>query len=275
METGNTLENEMDKLPVVLVFAGLDPSGGAGVQADIEAIAAQGCHAAPMVTGLTVQDTHNLYELQTLSPDFLMRQARVIVADMPLAAIKLGLLGSVPMVLAVSDFLATLDRRVPVVCDPVLAAGGGKNLATESLMQVMREHLLPQVTLLTPNSLEVRRLAACEDMSQAARLLCEAGCDYCLITGTHEVGATVVHRCYDKNGCMNEQRWVRLAGEFHGSGCTLAASLAAQLALGLALPDALQAAQAYTWHSLQRGFQVGKGQAMPRRVEAVSVPAPC
>ncbi len=255
----------MNTYPVVLVFAGLDPSGGAGIQADIEAIAANGGHAAPIITCLTVQDTRNVYHLEPLKPDFIRQQAEVIAADMPIAAIKIGLLGSAAMVDSVSAFLRDLNRNIPVVCDPVLAAGGGQALATQTLMQTMRDTLLPQVSLLTPNSLEARRLSQCEDLAQAAQQLCSVGCDHCLITGTHEKSTHVVHRCYDAQGCIHEQSWPRLSGEYHGSGCTLAASLAAQLAQSQHLKTALQAAQDYTWHSLQRGFQAGQGQRLPRR----------
>ncbi len=260
---------QLSQLPVVLVFAGLDPCGGAGIQADIEAIAAQGCHAASIVTCLTVQDTRNLYRSSPVNADLVRHQAQILCADVPIAAIKLGLLGSIAMVETVSAFLHEHKSHIPVICDPVLAAGGGQELATAHLLEVMREILLPQVSLLTPNSLEARRLAGCENLAEAAHKLCEFGCQQVLITGTHESSERVEHRCYNADGCFDVQSWERLPGEYHGSGCTLAASLAAQLAQGKPLVEALTQAQSYTWHTLQAAFQIGQGQAIPRRYSPV------
>ena len=146
-----------------------------------------------------------------------------------------------------------------VLLDPVLASGRGDALADEAMVAALREYLVPLSTVVTPNSLEALRLGG------AARLL-EAGCDYVLVTGTHEPGEQVVNVLYDAGGVVREDRWPRLPGEYHGSGCTLASAIAAALASGGAPADAVLEAQAYTWQTLAAGFRPGSGQSIPRRL---------
>ena len=152
--------------------------------------------------------------------------------------------------------------------DPVLASGRGDALADGETMQVMRTALLPLTTVVTPNSLEARRLAGAApdaDLSECARKLARLGCKYVLVTGTHESGAEVVNTLYDARHMVREDRWQRLPGNFHGSGCTLASAIAALLARGLTVERAVQQAQEYTWKSLAAGFSPGRGQAIPDR----------
>jgi len=126
----------------------------------------------------------------------------------------------------------------------------------------------PPTTVLTPNSIEARRLAEAPPdagLAGCARALAGLGCKYVLVTGTHEPGAEVVNTLYDARGRLRDDRWPRLAGEYHGSGCTLASALAAFLARGLAVEEAVREAQAYTWKALQAGFRPGQGQHLPNR----------
>ena len=144
--------------PVVLCLSGHDPSGGAGLQADIEALLAQGCHAAPAVTALTVQDTVDVHDFRVLDREWVLAQARAIIADLPVAAVKLGMLGSVEMVETVLEIMESLPG-VPLVCDPVLRAGGGGALGKDEVGYAIRERLLPRATIATPNLPEARILA--------------------------------------------------------------------------------------------------------------------
>ena len=150
--------NMQPSRPVVLCLSGHDPSGGAGLQADIEALLAQGCHAAPTVTALTVQDTVNVSDFRVLDRDWVLAQARAVIADLPVAAVKLGMLGSVEMVDTVLELMQALPR-VPLVCDPVLRAGGGGALGKDDVGYAMRERLLPIAAVATPNLPEARILA--------------------------------------------------------------------------------------------------------------------
>lgn len=253
--------------PVVLTFAASDPTGGAGLQADLLTLASLGCHPLSVLTALTAQDTRGVAALLAVDPEWIARQARCVLADIPVAAFKLGVLGSARNADAVAAILAA-HPRAPVVLDPVLASGRGDALSDEETLQALRAAVLPRATVLTPNSLEARRLArAAPDaaLADCARALTELGCPFVLVTGTHEPGADVVNALYDARGLVREDRWPRLPGSYHGSGCTLASALAAYLAKGLDAPEAARAAQEYTWKSLQAGFAPGRGQLLPNR----------
>lgn len=253
-------------VPVVLVLAGHDPSGGAGIQADNEAIASQGCHAACVVTCLTVQDTNNVQRLEPVPAELITQQAEALLADMSIAALKIGLLGSVPVVQAVQRILQQVPD-VPVVFDPILAAGGGKRLANDALLAAIRECLLPLTTLLTPNVPEAARLATHgETLDAYALSLLEQGCGHVLLTGTHADTVQVENALYGAGKRLRTWTWERLPETYHGSGCTLASACAANLAKGMDISKAVAVAQAYTWGSLQAGRKLGRGQWLPNRL---------
>ncbi len=260
-------------VPIVLSFAAADPTCGAGLQADLLTLAAHGCHPLTVVTALTVQDTAGVEDVLPISGGWVADQARALLEDMPVAAFKLGMLGSVEAVAAVAEVLSDYPDT-PVVFDPVLASGRGDAFADEDIVTAMIELLLPHTDILTPNSLEARRLAQelvsptrkSPSLAECARLLIGAGCEHVLITGTHEPGAGVVNTLYGSHGPLRDDSWPRLPGSYHGSGCTLAAAIAAELALGRDMPAAVQAAQHYTWHALAAGFRPGMGQHVPNRL---------
>lgn len=256
--------------PVVLSFAASDPTCGAGLQADLLTIAAHGCQPLTVATALTVQDTVGVEEVLPLDADWVSSQARALLEDMPVAAFKLGMLGSVETISAVAEILSDYPD-IPVVFDPVLASGRGDAFADEDAVDAMIELILPLTDILTPNSLEARRLAqelgpATSDLPECARRLIDAGCAHVLVTGTHEPGARVVNILYGSHGPMQSCGWERLPGSFHGSGCTLASAIAANLAWGQPMLEAVRAAQDYTWQSLAAGFRPGMGQFLPNRL---------
>lgn len=254
--------------PAVLVFAASDPTGGAGLQADLLTLARLGCHPLSVVTGLTAQDTHGVQALWPVEADRVVRQAECVLADIPVAAFKLGVLGTADVVAAVAGILAGYPS-VPVVMDPVLASGRGDALADAGVLQSVRHLLLPRVTVLTPNSLEARRLvdaAADASLAECASRLVALGCAQVLVTGTHEAGKDVVNSLYAAGGLVREDRWPRLPHEYHGSGCTLASAVAAGLASGLPVEEAVRRAQSFTWTALAAGFRPGGGQHLPQRL---------
>lgn len=261
-----------DTPPIVLAFAASDPSGGAGIQADILTLASMGCHPLSVITAITVQDTTGVESLMPLDPEWVSDQARSVLEDMPVHAFKIGLLGSVEVAAAVAEVVADYPD-VPLVLDPVLASGRGDELAPDEMLSALRELLIPQSTLITPNSMEARRLAADEadeddepDLNQCAQRLLVLGCEYVLITGTHENTQEVINKLYSEDGIVRTDTWPRLPGSYHGSGCTLASAIAATLANGLELPEAVREAQEYTWHTLKAGFRPGMGQYLPDRL---------
>jgi hydroxymethylpyrimidine/phosphomethylpyrimidine kinase len=256
--------------PLVLTFAASDPSGGAGLQADVLTLASMGCHPLSVVTAITVQDTLGIEGVQALDAEWVADQARCLLEDVPVDAFKIGVLGSVENIAVIAEIVSDYPD-VPLVLDPVLASGRGDELATESMIAAIRELLLPQTTILTPNTLEARRLVEAEDDDDASLAACahkliELGAEYVLVTGTHEATPQVVNTLYGKDGVVRTDAWTRLPGSYHGSGCTLASAIAAMLANGLELPEAVREAQDYTWHALKKAYRPGMGQFLPDRL---------
>ncbi|MDY0054878.1 MAG: hydroxymethylpyrimidine/phosphomethylpyrimidine kinase [Methyloversatilis sp.] len=277
-----------------MCFSATDPTGGAGMQADLMTLSALGCHPLTVVTAVTVQDSAGVEEVVPMDDDLLVDQARVLLADMPVAAFKIGVMGSIENIAAIAEIISDYPD-VPVVLDPVLSSGRGDELADEDMVIALQELLLPLTTVLTPNSLEARRLAQADDdeddgddfadeddgeqddgdgdaghtasptLEQCARQLIAAGCGHVLLTGTHESTTRVANVLYGRSGVIRRDEWDRLPGSYHGSGCTLASALAAWLAHGLDVGEAAHAAQEYTWRTLQAGFRPGMGQHLPDR----------
>ena len=258
--------------PIVLAFAATDPSAGAGLQADILTLSSMGCHSLSVVTAITVQDTAGVEDVLPLDAEWVADQARCVLEDMPVSVFKIGLLGSVEIIAAIAEIVSDYPE-VPLVLDPVLASGRGDELANEEIIVAMRELLIPQTTVLTPNSLEARRLAQ-EDadegdfpgLDECARRLLALGSEYVLITGTHENTPEVINTLYAQEGMVRSDRWQRLPGSFHGSGCTLASAIAATLANGLDVAEAVRDAQEYTWQALNAAYRPGMGQQIPDRL---------
>ncbi|MGB9992517.1 bifunctional hydroxymethylpyrimidine kinase/phosphomethylpyrimidine kinase [Massilia sp. SM-13] len=295
----------MSTRPCVLVFAGHDPSGGAGIAADMQAITALGAHALCVVTALTVQDNNRVQEVAPVDPALLRRQARALIASCEIAAVKVGIPGSAANAAAIAALIAELRalpaamqaggpssaytqpaaapaaspagvpqpggtaqhgaarargalpatavrRCLPVVVDPVLASGKGDPLARGSALEALRL-LLPHAMLLTPNSIEAAALGGAVDTVP-----------HVLQTGGHDGGSVVVNR-WRHAGLERSWHWPRLDGEYHGSGCTLAAAAAALLAQGRAMEEALDLAQAYTHSTLQAAYAIAAGQRIPLR----------
>lgn len=227
------------------------------MQADVLTLAALECHPLSVLTAITVQDTRGVHRVQALDAQLVAEQAQCLLDELPVAVFKIGVVASVANARAVAALLAA-HPRVPVVLDPVLASGRGDPLADASVVAALREHLLPLATVSTPNTLEARALGGVADC--LAR-----GCRYVLLTGTHADTPEVVNTLYATNGVVREDRWPRLPGSYHGSGCTLASAIAARLAYGDAVPEAVRAAQDFTWRALERGFKPGSGQHLPWR----------
>lgn len=258
--------------PCVMTFAATDPSSGAGLQADILALSSIGCHALSVVTGVTVQDTVGVESVMALDADLINDQARTILEDVKVSAFKLSLLGSVENIAVIAEIMADYPE-VPLLIDPVLTSGRGDDLSNEEMQAAMCELLFPQATIITPNSIEARRLAFYEEgdevkhsaLEQCAQRLLGMGSEYVLITGAHERSADVVNSLYGSEGLVRDYHWGRLSGSYHGSGCTLTSAIAACLAHGLTIEESLQEAQEYTWQTLKHGFRLGMGQLIPDR----------
>ena len=251
--------------PVVLSLSGHDPSGGAGIQADIETLVSHQCQPCSVITALTEQDSHNVKKIIPQKPQDIVDQANALLNDFQVKVIKIGLIGHPETASAIQSILLQ-HPHIPVVLDPVLAAGGGTPLANDQLIENIIEQLLPCTTILTPNSEEARRLAQQDDLTKCGQVLLNKGCDYVLITGTHEQSTTVNNQLFRTNEKTETFRWERLKYTYHGSGCTLASAISALLAHGLDPFTAILEAQEYTWNALADAYQPGKAQHFPNRL---------
>ena len=237
-------------IPNVLSIAGSDPSGGAGIQADLKTFAALGCYGMAALTALTAQNTQGVSDVHLPPADFVAAQIAMVFADIDVAAVKIGMLGSAQIVEAVADALAP-HPNVPIVLDPVLVATSGATLGDDTVVAAMRARLFPLATLVTPNLAEAARLAdgaallSREDIEAVAHRLRGGGPAAWLIKGGHRDGASADDVLLDDAGAI----WLsapRVATRnTHGTGCTLSSAIAAELAKGRALREALVAAKAY------------------------------
>ena len=256
----------------VLVFAGLDPSGGAGIQADIQAISDAGTHPLPIITALTVQDNQHVYAVHPVATSILVDQVNTLIAHgTVIDAIKIGIVGSLANAQAIADSIVTLRKlnpTLPVVLDPVLASGHGDVLTKGDAVQAIAP-LRAFATIIVPNLPEARALCDGNDQlaSQAKRLLQDS--PNAMIKGGHGEGDEIINTWFHGNH-QREWRWPRLSGDYHGSGCTLASAIAARLAQGLIMDAALDAAQNYTQQSLANAYAIAAGQLIPNRLKEMS-----
>jgi hydroxymethylpyrimidine/phosphomethylpyrimidine kinase len=255
----------------VLVIAGHDPAGGAGVQADIEAINRCGGRCATLITAMTAQNTREFAALFPAPVKEFRQAAELLLDDMRFSACKIGLLGSVEIAAYVAEVLARVPVG-PVVMDPVLASGTGGDLAGSALIDAMKRSLFPRTNLLTPNVDEALRLSGRQDVDDAARALLDFGIGNILVTGGDAPTRVVVNRLYCADGASIEFESPRLPNRYHGSGCTLAAAISALLARGDTLETAVRLGLEFTWSALDAARNPGRGQWIPDRVKANKPP---
>lgn len=253
--------------PTVLCFSGLDPSGGAGLQADIEAIGQSGAHAAIACTALTIQNSQQVFGFEATSKELLLAQANAVINDLPINTVKSGMLGTTENIAALSEFLQQ-HSDLKYVLDPVLVANSGGSLGDMPTLVDAFKILIPRATIMTPNTVELRALTGCEDLQQATDKIFELGAKAVLVKGGHEkIPADILtNRLYIQGKLVHESELPRLDGEFHGSGCSLASFIAGRLALNDSLEKAVNIAEKWLHRTLERAdIPHTNGQRIPRR----------
>lgn len=259
--------------PTVLCFSGLDPSGGAGLQADIEAIGQSGAHAAVICTALTVQSSQQVYGFEPCNRALLHQQAQTVLADLPVRAVKSGMLGTTDNIALLAELFASgaIAHGTPYVLDPVLVANSGGALGDKTTLVTAFSQLLPFATLATPNSHELRDLTGIDALDKAARDLCQRGCHAVLVKTAHEnhdaaIEQTLYARDAEAVRLVYRTRLPRLTGEYHGSGCSLASYVAGRLAMGDHLAVAMQCADIWEQQVLRAAdIPHTDGQRIPKR----------
>ena len=247
----------------VLTIAGSDPSGGAGIQADLKTLSANGVFGMSVLTSITAQNTCGVSTVFHLPPDIIEAQIDAIFSDIPVTTIKTGMLATPSIIMTVSKRLITKSIEHLVV-DPVMVAKGGHVLLEEDAISSLKSELCPQAFLITPNIFEAEVLSGMTIMTlaevrTAAKIIYELGCRHVLIKGGHLQEQPGTDLLYDG-------RFFRMyKGEYlqtqntHGTGCTLASAIAAHLAKGKPIADAVEAAKAYTTEAIRHSFTLGKG----------------
>ena len=252
--------------PTVLCFSGLDPSGGAGLQADIEAIGQSGAHAAIACTALTIQNSQQVFGFEATSKDLLLAQANAVVNDLPIKCVKSGMLGTTANIAALAEFL-TAHPNYLYVLDPVLVANSGGSLGDQATLVKAFVELIPLATLITPNTVELKALTGLDDLENATQKLFEMGAKAVLVKGGHENTPQYIRNVlYVQGNMIAESHCPRLDGQYHGSGCSLASFIAGRLALGDSLKIAVQHAETWLLGVLKNAESpVANGQKIPKR----------
>jgi len=251
--------------PTVLCFNYHDASGGSGIAADIEAIASQDCHACTVVTCLSVQDSQLVSSLIPIDEDIIIQSARAVLEDNPVAAIKVGLIGSLEGAQAIHEILLDYPD-MPVIYDPMLVSSNGMELAEDEVVEAVREFLIAETSVLVLNAQEAAMLIPEADNQNAMMQgLMDAGCEHILLSGRREASEAVVNTLYHNHRIIEQYEWPRLTNEYYGAGCTLSATLAALLAQDLDFISASREAQDYSWQTLNRASRYGMGQHQPDR----------
>ncbi|GAB3053291.1 hydroxymethylpyrimidine/phosphomethylpyrimidine kinase [Acinetobacter apis] len=250
----------------VLCFSGLDPSGGAGLQADIEAIGQSGAHAAIACTALTIQNSQQVFGFEATSQTLLLAQANAVVNDLPIRCVKSGMLGTTENIAALAQFL-TAHPDFLYVLDPVLVANSGGSLGDQATLVKAFATLIPLATIITPNTVELRALTGIDDLQQATEKLIDMGAKAVLVKGGHEdTPDHIKNTLYIGKDKISETTCPRLEGEYHGSGCSLASFIAGRLAQGDTLPQAVNFAETWLFGVLEHAESpVLGGQKMPKR----------
>lgn len=257
--------------PLILTFGAADPIGAIGIQADLASFAAMGCHGLSVITSILISDTARIEDIQVIDADWVADQARVVLEDMPVAAFKVGAVGSIENVSVIAEIVSDYPD-IPLILDPFLTAMPDQGPDSEDMLVAIRELLIPQTTLFLTSAVELSRLAETwREPSTGSTLAIDAmrvidmGCEYLFVTGTPGQAHEVTNTLFDESGMVRNDTWQRLPGSFSGAGSTLSATIAAMLANGVDVPEAVFEAQEFTHATLANAHRLGMGKLTPDR----------
>jgi hydroxymethylpyrimidine/phosphomethylpyrimidine kinase len=263
------VQNQPSKL--ILTFGVSDPVGALGIAADIATFAAHGCHALPVSTALLVADSARVEEWQEVDTGVMADQARGVLEDMPIAAVKIGAIASIEQAAAIAEIVSDY-AEVPLIVDPFLSALPDSGMSDEDIVAAIRQILAPQATVLQISQAELGRMSELwrepghqGSLEADVAELTSRGCQYVLLTCTAGRGNSRANTLFDRDGGITTIDWQHLPGPFLGAGCTLSGALAACMARGMEAPDALRAAQEFTYGALLRAQRFGMGKLIPNR----------
>lgn len=261
--------------PLILTFGASDPVGALGIQADLAVFAAMGCHGLSVTTSLLVSDTTSVEGVLSIDSDWVADQARVVLEDMPIAAFKVGVVGSIENITVIAEIVADYPD-IPLILDPFSSGLPEPEEDNEEWLNALRELLIPQTTVLLLSAPQLARMAETwretaddEDDSETLPLdamhLVDAGCEHVFITGAPCDPQEVSNMLFSDSGTVRHDHWPRLPGSYRGAGTTLSAAIAAMLATGLDVPEAALEAQEFTNAALANAQRLGMGKLVPDR----------
>jgi hydroxymethylpyrimidine/phosphomethylpyrimidine kinase len=262
---GKPLEDRMRKSGRVLIIAGSDSGGGAGIQADLKTVTALGGYAATAIAALTAQNTQGVFGIVGMEPAFIAQQMRVVLEDIGADCVKTGMLHDTAAIDAVVETLDRLAPGIPVVVDPVMYAKGGECLLDPAARDTLIQRLLPRAALITPNVREAEALGGStilqpDDLASAARQLLELGPAAVLAKGGHLPGDTITDWLIWRAGAEAFTAPRVESRNTHGAGCTLASAIATGLAQGMPLAAAVRRALSYVREAIRTAPNLGKGR---------------
>ncbi len=257
--------------PLVLTFGVSDPVGAIGIQADLAAFGALGCHGLSVTTGLLIADTARVEDSDDIDADWMVDQARLLLEDMTVAAFKVGALTSIEQASAIAEIVSDYPE-VPLILDPFLSSLPDSGLADDDMLTAIRQILVPQTTILLLSQVELARMAetwrdgGADMLTDDVAELTGDGCEYVLVTGTSARGAaTRSNTLFNEDGVCASFDWRLLPGPFTGAGSTMSAAISALMAHGLAPLDAVRRAQEYTASALAHAQRFGMGRLTPNK----------
>lgn len=263
------VQNQISSL--ILTFGVADPVGAIGIQADLATFSAMGCHGLPIITALLVSDTARVENIQAIDVDWMVDQARVILEDMPVAAFKVGAVGSIDNIPAIAEIVSDYPD-IPLILDPFITALSGQDGDDDGKLIAIRELLIPQTTLMLASAVELNRLAETwreptphDTLQPDAMRIIDMGCEYLFVTGVPGKTHEVVNTLFDDSGVIRRDSWQRLPGSFSGAGSTLSAAICAMLANELDISEAVSKAQEFTLAALAHAQRLGMGKLVPNR----------
>ena len=259
--------------PLILTFGPADPVGALGIQSDVTVFGMHGCHGLSVVTGLLVADSARVDDIQPIDSSSVVEQARMLLEDMPVSAIKVGTMASLEQIAAIAEIVSDY-ADVPLILDPFTSALPDCGTRDDDILTLIHQLLVPQASVLMLSQNELVRFADCwrdpagEDvLAEDAAELTASGCGHVLITGVGGGNGARANNLYDRDGLVASLDWPqRLPGPFVGAGCTLSAALASGMARGATAPDVLPAAHDYLNGALVHACRFGMGRLVPNKI---------
>jgi hydroxymethylpyrimidine/phosphomethylpyrimidine kinase len=269
------LDHVQNQTPLlILTFGESDPVAAAGIQADLATFIAMGCHGLPVLTAILIGDTSQVDDIHPLEAELVSDQARTILEDMEITAIKIGQYGSIENITVIAEIISDYPE-MPVVLDPFSSTAQLNDSEEEDCLTAIQELLIPQASLLLISAFELSRLAEnwreidhddkLEGISADALHLVASGCEYVLVTGIAGTADEEVNTLFNDTGIVRSDHWKRIPGLFLGAGETLSAGITAALANGLEMSDAVREAQEFTVATLLNAQRIGMGRLIPNR----------